>query len=262
MNRGANNALIKQLNGMSSLVDKMNNEGVCNSACQKRKKVEKLRKDYMRAKNRLHNAQPEFDLAEKLYFTEKNGPSYYQSNIQEGKFKKEAEAEIKGWDELVLPIIDKLETQIGYYKSQYVYKNNVDYLYGSYTDDLKRLHDNIEKTKGSKNVNDRLGQFYYDRSETIKDITTYLKYIYWFTYIIIIAILLYKKQYQNINYYPYIIIITILPFILSRFYVFIMTRFRYFIIDNIYFIFFTTIITVFFLLNKISSIPFNETLNN
>ena len=46
-------ALIKQLNGMSSLVDKMNAEGVCNSACQKRKKLERLRNDYMRAKNKL-----------------------------------------------------------------------------------------------------------------------------------------------------------------------------------------------------------------
>ena len=251
-----NNALKKQLNGMSSLVDKMNAEGVCNSACQKRKKLERLRNDYMRAKNKLHNAQPEFDLAEKLYITEKNGASYYQSNIQEGKFKKEAEAEIKGWDELVMPIISKLETQIGYYKTQHVYKNNVDYLYDSYNDDLKRLYDNIEKTKGSKNVNDRLGQFYYDRSETVKDVTKYLKYLYWITYGIIVILFLFKKQYRDVTYYPYIIIMVAMPFILSKFYVFIMTRFRYFVIDNIYLIFLTTIIAVFFLLNKISSMPF------
>ena len=80
----------------------------------------------MKAKNKLHNAQPEFDLAEKRYTTEKNGASYYQSNIQEAKFKKEAEAEVKGWDEIVLPILNKLDTQIAFYKSQHMYKNNVD----------------------------------------------------------------------------------------------------------------------------------------
>lgn len=249
-------SLEKQLNGMSQLVDKMNAEGVCNSACQKRKKLERLRNDYMKAKNKLHNAQPEFDLAEKRYITEKNGASYYQSNIQEAKFKKEAEAEVKGWDEIVLPILNKLDTQIAFYKSQHMYKNNVDYLYDSYNKDLTQLYDNIEKTKGKNNVNDRLAQFYNNRSETIKSIITYLKYTYWILFIIIIGIMIYKKLYRDFTYYPYVLLLAVAPFSLSWFYVFIMSRFRYFVIDNIYLIFLTTVIAVFFLFNKVSNIPF------
>ncbi len=253
MNRGA---LVKQLNGMSQLVDKMNAEGVCNSACQKRKKLERLKNDYMKAKNKLHNAQPEFDLAEKRYITEKNGASYYQSNIQEAKFKKEAEAEVKGWDEIVLPILNKLETQIAFYKSQHMYKNNVDYLYDSYNKDLTQLYDNIEKTRGKNNVNDRLAQFYNNRSETIKSVITYLKYIYWTLFIIIIGIMIYKKLYRDFTYYPYVLLLAVAPFSLSWFYVFIMSRFRYFVIDNIYLIFLTTVVAVFFLFNMVSNMPF------
>jgi cellulose synthase/poly-beta-1,6-N-acetylglucosamine synthase-like glycosyltransferase len=258
MNSGTNNALVKQLAGMSQLVDKMNAEGVCNSACQKRKKLERLKNDYMKAKNKLHNAQPEFDLAEKLYITEKNGASYYQSNIQEAKFKQEAEAEVKGWDEIVLPILDKLESQIGYYKTQYIYKSNVEYLYDSYNKDLNQLYDNIEKTRGKNNVNDRLAQFYNDRSESIKTVIKYLKYVYWALFIIIIGVLIYKKLYNDFTYYPYILILAVAPFTLSWFYVFIMSRFRYFVIDNIYLIFLTTVIAVFFLFNIVSNIPFKH----
>ena len=70
--------------------------------------------------------------------------------------------------------------------------------------------------------------------------------------------MIFKKQYNNFAYYPYVVVMGFLPFILSKFYVFIMTRFRYFVIDNIYFIFLFTILAVFGLLQVVSNMPFKQ----
>ena len=134
-----NTALMSKLADMSKFVDKINKQKMCDAECQQQQKIDSLYTAYKNAQNRVNNSPDELKLAEKAYWTAKNGPSYYQTNIQEVQFKKEANEKIRGWDSVVQPILTRLKDQIDYYKSQYVYKNNVGSVYDSYSDKLTEL---------------------------------------------------------------------------------------------------------------------------
>ena len=253
-----NAALMSKFNDMSKFVDKMNKQNICDAECQRQKKIDSLHTAYKNAQNNVNNAPTEFNLAEKAYWTAKNGSSYYQTNIQEVQFKKEADEKIRGWDSVVQPILTRLTDQIDYYKSQYVYKNNVGSVYDSYSDKLTELQQKVDQTVSKKNVNDRLGYFYDYNTGIMNSIIYYLKIIYWILFAIIVFLLIFKKQFRDLNYYPFIISILVLPFALNSFYIFIMNRFRHFIIDNIYFVFFSTIIIIIGIFQFVSNIPFRE----
>ena len=56
----------EQLNQLNNMINNMNNINICDAACQKKKKVERLRTQYNNAKNKLKNAPQEIIKLEKL----------------------------------------------------------------------------------------------------------------------------------------------------------------------------------------------------
>ena len=55
------------------MVKSMNAQNVCDAKCQEKKRIEELRKTYIKAKQNAQNAQPNLDRAEQSYYTAAKG---------------------------------------------------------------------------------------------------------------------------------------------------------------------------------------------
>ena len=81
-------------------------------------------------------------------------------------------------------------------------------------------------------------------------------YLYWTLAAIAIFLFLYKKQYFDASYYPFIILIIVSPFLMHKFYELAFSNIKHAKINNLFFIYFIIIITLFFTFNFLSKLPF------
>ena len=155
-------------------------------------------------------------------------------------------------------MFESLTNSLKYFNSQNYYTNNVKNVYDSYNNDLTKLKKDIYNTKQTKNVNERLGEYYYKNTTIINWWLYYLKSFYYILIACSLFIFIYKKQFRNIKIYLFYLTILLLPYLLDYYYAFIMRTFKHFKLDNVYFIFFVSFISIVFTLNKVSKIPFSE----
>ena len=228
----------KQIN---SMITNMNNINVCDAACQKQKKIDRLRTDFNNARNRLQNAPAEIEQTKKAYYIEWKGADYY-NNEMESEYKKEATKEVNDWNKtLINPLIDKMNNKVVYYTSQSYYENNVKDLYNYQEDMLRDLkHD-------------------YN-SGVVNSFNNSMFYIYWTLTTISIFLFLYKKQFNNASYYPFILLILATPFLLHKSYELVFSNLKHAKVNNLFFIYFVLIISLFFIFNFLSKLPFSNNL--
>lgn len=242
---------------LSDFFNKMNKKiTICNAECQRKKRVEKLKTDYINAQNKVQNSKPELNNAEKHYITEKYGHAYY-NNILENRAKKEAKGIIAEWNKHIQPIFSDLETKINFNDTQNTYQKNIGYVKTSYSKDLNKLKKNVNDTISEKQVNNRLGEYYSQSTDTINSLIYYFKILYWILVVISMILIIYKKKIMNPTYWPYIFFILSFPSLLNLSYVNIMKVFRHFYIDNIYFVSVIMLGLCLVIFSNISSIPFN-----
>lgn len=219
-------------------------------------KIRRLRNDMINAQNKVQNAPVEFENAQKQYYTESRGDAYY-SNMQRSKFENEANRQVNLWNsQYINNLFDSISRAIPYYKSQMLYKNNVDEVYDTYNNKIKDLKKEIEKTEQVKNINHRLGEFYYNNTEIVDWWKYYLRIIYYILLVFSVVIFITKSQYKKIRMHLFFVTMFIFPFILEKYYNAIMRTFRHFKLDNIYFIFLLTIFTIIGILSFVSQFPF------
>lgn len=247
----------KQIN---SMITNMNNINVCDAACQKQKKIDRLRTDFNNARNRLQNAPAEIEETKKAYYIEWKGADYY-NNEMESEYKKEATKEVNDWNKtLINPLIDKMNNKVVYYTSQSYYQNNVKDLYNYQEDMLRDLKQKVEDTTSKKYTNDRLAYYYDYNSGVVNSFNNSMFYIYWTLTTISIFLFLYKKQYNNASYYPFIVLILVTPFLLHKSYELVFSNLKHAKVNNLFFIYFVLIISLFFIFNFLSKLPFSNNL--
>ena len=83
-------------------------------------------------------------------------------------------------------------------------------------------------------------------------------YLYWILVAIAVFLFLYKKQFKNIAYYPFIVLILVSPFIMHKFYDLAFSNIKHAKINNLFFIYFVIIISLFFIFNFLSNLPFSN----
>ena len=247
----------KQIN---SMITNMNNINVCDAACQKQKKIDRLRTDFNNARNRLQNAPAEIEQTKKAYYTEWKGADYY-NNEMESEYKKEAQKEVHDWNNtLINPLIDKMNNKVVYFTSQSYYQNNVKDLYNYQEDMLRDLKEKVENTTSKKYTNDRLAYYYDYNTGVVNTFNNGMFYIYWTFTAISILLFLYKKQFNNPSYYPFIVLILVTPFLLHKSYELVFSNLKHAKVNNLFFIYFVLIISLFFIFNFLSKLPFSNNL--
>ena len=242
------------------MITNMNNINVCYATSQKQKKIDRLRTDFNNARNRLQNAPAEIEQTKKAYYIEWKGADYY-NNEMESEYKKEATKEVNDWNKtLINPLIDKMNNKVVYYTSQSYYENNVKDLYNYQEDMLRDLKQKVEDTTSKKYTNDRLAYYYDYNSGVVNSFNNGMFYIYWTLTTISIFLFLYKKQFNNASYYPFIVLILVTPFLLHKSYELVFSNLKHAKVNNLFFIYFVLIISLFFIFNFLSKLPFSNNL--
>ena len=245
-----------QLNQLNNMINNMNNVNICDAECQKQKKIDRLRTQYNNAKNRLNNAPAEIEATRKAYFIEDKGTQYY-TQYMETEYKKEAQKEVSDWNRsLINPLVKQIKDKLSYYRSQNYYQNNIRDYYNYKNDMLRDLKQKVENTNAKKYTNDRLAYYYDYNSSVVNSFNNVMFYLYWTLAAIAIFLFIYKKQYYDASYYPFIILIITVPFIMHKFYELAFSNIKHAKINNLFFIYFIIIITLFFIFNFLSNLPF------
>ena len=249
-----------QLSQLNNMINNMNNVNICDAECQKQKKITRLRDQYNNAKNRLNNAPAEIEATRKAYLMESKGSQYY-TQYMESEYKKEAQKQVDDWnDGLIKPLIKQMNDKLSYYRSQNYYQNNIKDYYNYQNEMLSDLKQKVENTNAKKFTNDRLAYYYDYNSSVVNSFNNIMFYLYWILAGIAIFLFLYKKQYYDASYYPFIILITVVPFIMHKFYELVFSNIKHAKINNLFFIYFVVIISLFFIFNFLSNLPFANNL--
>ena len=249
-----------QLSQLNNMINNMNNVNICDAECQKQKKITRLRDQYNNAKNRLNNAPAEIEATRKAYLMESKGSQYY-TQYMESEYKKEAQKQVDDWnDGLIKPLIRQINDKLSYYKSQNYYQNNIKDYYNYQNEMLSDLKQKVENTNAKKYTNDRLAYYYDYNSSVVNSFNNIMFYLYWILAGIAIFLFLYKKQYYDASYYPFIILIIVVPFIMHKFYELVFSNIKHAKINNLFFIYFVVIISLFFIFNFLSNLPFANNL--
>lgn len=245
-----------QLNQLNNMINNMNNVNICDAECQKQKKIDRLRTQYNNAKNRLNNAPAEIEATRKAYFIEDKGTQYY-TQYMENEYKKEAQKEVDDWNKtLIKPLLKQIKDKLSYYRSQNYYQNNIKDYYDYQNEMLSDLKQEVENTNAKKYRNDRLAYYYDYNSSVVNSFNNTMFYLYWTLAAISIFLFIYKKQFFDASYYPFIILIIVAPFLMHKFYELAFSNIKHAKINNLFFIYFIIIITLFFTFNFLSNLPF------
>jgi len=263
-----------ELKSLTNMVNVMNEQQACNADCQNKRKIEDLRKTYVKAEQNAQNSKPNLERAEKAYVTASQGAQVY-SKMQEKKYKKIAQDAVSEYNKDVEDKLLDIDNKLKYYKGLFSYKDNVTMVYSSYNDKYTNLREKITSTTDKKNVNNRLAYFYNYNTSIVNSFVWWLKVVYWIFFVIMLVFFVLKKQYKNVKSWPFILVVGLFPILfeygiswnnpfkneISKFpsiYERVFNGFRHQKIDNIYFIFFTLIILTILVFSFFSKIPFQD----
>ena len=189
----------------------------------------------------------------------------YKKEIR--KFTKDTDDSIKQTIKLMKFYKDNNERYGGVTKVlKDFYKEKEDY--------YKLTEGNLEELEKKSAISNRMTNFYSEKTENILDISFYLKILYWILFIVIIAIMIIKRQYKDIKYWPMVIVLVLFPLIFMKSIIFqfpfvnkqvkissvfdyLYEKFEHFNVDNIYLISFIVISVLITIYTMISLLPFN-----
>ena len=247
---------------VDDIINNMNKINMCDADCVRKKKVSRLKTQLNNATNTYNNGPNQIKELTKSYYLEDptKGAQYYNNYI-ETEFKAKAQTEVDDWNiTLINPLVNTINNKINYYKTQEYYSNNVNDLYDYHTTNIEDLKQKKEDTNAKKYTNDRLAYYYDYNSSVVDGFNNTMFYFYWILTGISIFLFLYKKQFHNASYYPFIILIIVAPFITHKFYELTFSKIKHASINNLFFIFFIVIVSLFFVFNFLSKLPFNKVL--
>lgn len=235
---------------------------------------EKLRN----AKNTMANIKYKVEQLEKEKCEQDNGRgSSVCDNLLLVKYKKEIKKNMKDTDDSIKKTIELMKI----YKAnneRYGGKNGVTKVlkdfYNEKENYYKLTEGNLEELEKKSAISNRMTNFYSKKTENIIDISFYLKILYWILFIVIIAIMIIKRQYKDIKYWPMVIVLVLFPLIFMKSIIFqfpfvnkqmkissvfdyLYEKFEHFNVDNIYLISFIVISVLITIYTMISLLPFN-----
>jgi hypothetical protein len=192
-------------NKHSELVAKVNNllndtlvdtDLLCDKDCQKDRKESQLYQAYVNAKNNLTNAPKSLEISERDYITfSKGGLAYHQQ--QENMYRKKADSIIKSLTDMYNVAYKQASVILNTYKDQVIYSDHVEELSNTYSNKVTKLKSDVENTKSSFNVANRLTEYKMGWIEIFQQINTYINRIFVILFLLFTAISLYYKKYNT-----------------------------------------------------------------
>lgn len=180
------------------------------------------------------NASNNLKLKEEKYYTTAGALDEY-AEILRNRYIEESKVITAKWKEQFDDKYEEIMELITYYKSQYNYIPEMQDMKKIYTEKNKNLYGKLEKDLNESNISKRLADYYDNLNNVQSFVNSYLKYIYWGFFIIMVFIFIYKREWGELFAYPLIIFFLFFPiFLLNVFTSFIFRNMNHVQIDALY----------------------------
>lgn len=223
-NKNVNTVFNNNLNTMGLPMNKLNGVlanlqhlMVCDTECRRRNHADKLKKQWLEAKQKKNSIDANIEDAERKYFTFIDGDLGYNQVLLE-RFKKIAEENKKKSLKNHTEFMNKLNILFSTYKSLTDTYNNVVELENNKKKENKDLTLKLDKLNSDIQTNDR--KVVYEDWDT-KQLNPFHTVLYYGYYIFFVIFLIYgpffrEKLYKNILYTLFMITLFVLPFLINR----------------------------------------------
>ena len=192
------------------------------------------KQDYEAAKYEKGNINNRYRQAEEKYYTVHDQQPKYRQILRQ-RYTDEAKKITEKWKEQFEDKYGDIMDLIKFYNSQYNYVPQMNDMEKIYKEKNEHLYGKLESDLNKSNVSKRLADYYNNLSNIQNFVNSYLKYIYWGTYIIMIGVFIYKRQFINILAYPVLIFFILFPlFFLNRFVSLVFRHMNHVQIDALY----------------------------
>lgn len=165
------------LNNFNSFLNQATQSLMCNSDCQREKKSEKLKQDYLRAQANLVSAPAQLEMAEKNYVTFQEGELKYDEMV-DAELQEKAKIISQKFTETFNDDVSKIKTQLETYNGLLINFKNVVELYLNYKKENIKLFKQLKDDTNDVLINQR--KTYYEDQEVNK-----LEYYYFYVLLVI-----------------------------------------------------------------------------
>jgi hypothetical protein len=199
------------INKLNSFIDNANNAISCDAECQRNKTAEELKKQYLESKSNLTLAEPNFELAQKKYYTYISGKSGYD-NLMEKQLTTQADLFVTEFKNNYNTEINKINTQLYTYNGLVINVNNIVDLYNKYKRENIALLKELKYDTNDILTNDR--KTYYE-DQQIDGLNIYY-YVLCVIYIIVmICFIIFKFKSPNRMKHIFIFVLFLILFFIS-----------------------------------------------
>lgn len=129
---------------------------------------------------------------------------------------EKAKEEMKATNVEFVSMINKITVLLKHLEASDEWNDNVYSMWNTENKYYKMLKNEkeIEQQKGA--ISNRMANFYNKKFDTVKNISFYLKILYWICFGIILFIVFWKRQYDDVRYWPMIAIFLLFPLIFMK----------------------------------------------
>lgn len=224
MNQNNMNETFTKLN---DLIMKSHDAIICGPDCQKQKKADQLKTDYLNAKKNLETAPEQLSLAAKNYYTYSQGESGYNNYVEDELTKKSQEI-IVIFKSIFSELFSNIEKLNDTYNSNFIQSRHVVELYKDYLKENFLLEKKIKNNSSDIMTNDRKVYYEDQEIEYLNSWNIFYKVIYFFILLVLSIVIIFKFETTRVKKFFIIILFIFFPFLLTKILLYIIDLFRYF----------------------------------
>lgn len=132
------------------------------------------------------------------------------------KYEKDAKDSMKPKKKEMQILVSSLINSINHAISSSTWLGEVDSLQKIQTKYENRLNKDVVTEERKSAISNRITKFYDKKYESIKDVSYYLNIIYWILFTVILMIIFWKKKFDDVRYWPMIIMMMLFPLIFMK----------------------------------------------
>lgn len=202
------------LNKFNSFLNAAAQTIACGPECQRSKREEELKNNYLKAESNVYLAEPQYENAKKEYYTYVGGTQGYNDVIQP-EYEKQAADYVANFKSKYDTDVNKIKSLLETYNGIFINFRNVIDLYEQYKVENINLFKQLKDDTNDLLTNER--KTYYEDQE-IDSLNKYYNYLLWIIYIIVVICyvlfsLFYPTTFSLLRRMIILIAFIILPFI-------------------------------------------------
>ena len=113
-------------------------------------------------------------------------------------------------------LVSSLTNSINHATSSSTWLGEMDSLQKIQTKYENKLNKDVVTEERKSAISNRITKFYDKKYESIKDVSYYLNIIYWIFFTVILMIIFWKKKFDDVRYWPMIIMMMLFPLIFMK----------------------------------------------